>query len=183
MARYSLGASGQAIHLAIEGSVGGTSLALHLAADAIENGGRVIWASKELPNAVRFSQLFAHLSLIQSSRFHAMSIAGNTELAVSSIVQAMNSLPAVSMIVVDDWCDSNGRIASNDLAQMAKLCDEKKSEATLLLISKGSIDASGNSKDTNVARAANAMQKSGFTIATLTTVSYTHPTLPTTNPL
>ena len=168
MARYSLGASGQAIHLAIEGSVGGTSLALHLAADAIENGGRVIWASKELPNAVRFSQLFAHLSLIQSSRFHAMSIAGNTELAVSSIVQAMNSLPAVSMIVVDDWCDSNGRIASNDLAQMAKLCDEKKSEATLLLISKGSIDASGNSKDTIVARSANAMQKSGFTIATLT---------------
>ena len=168
MARYSLGAKGQAIHLAIEGSVGGTSLALHLAANAIENGGRVIWASKDLPNAVRFSQLFSHLSLIQSSRFHAMSIAGNTELAVASIIQAMNSLPSVSMIVIDEWCDSGGRIASNDLTQMAKLCSEKKVDATLLLVSKGSIDASGNSKDIIVARSANVMQKAGFTIATLT---------------
>ena len=149
MARYSLGAKGQDIHLAIEGSVGGTSLALHLAADAIENGGRVIWAGKDLPNAVRFSQLFSHLSLIQSSRFHAMSIAGNTELAVLSIIQAMNSLPSVSMIVIDDWCESGGRIASSDLTQMVKLRDEKKVEATLLLVSKGSIDVSGNSKDDN----------------------------------
>ncbi|MEJ6530109.1 MAG: hypothetical protein ACKVHN_03890 [Candidatus Poseidoniales archaeon] len=168
MARYSLGAKGQDIHLAIEGSVGGTSLALHLAADAIENGGRVIWAGKDLPNAVRFSQLFSHLSLIQSSRFHAMSIAGNTELAVLSIIQAMNSLPSVSMIVIDDWCESGGRIASSDLTQMIKLRDEKKVEATLLLVSKGSIDASGNSKEIIVARSANAMQKAGFTIATLT---------------
>lgn len=168
MARYSLGAKGQDIHLAIEGSVGGTSLALHLAADAIETGGRVIWAGKDLPNAVRFSQLFSHLSLIQSSRFHAMSIAGNTELAVLSIIQAMNSLPSVSMIVIDDWCESGGRIASSDLTQMVKLRDEKKVEATLLLVSKGSIDASGNSKEIIVARSANAMQKAGFTIATLT---------------
>ena len=168
MARYSLGAKSQDIHLAIEGSVGGTSLALHLAADAIENGGRVIWAGKDLPNAVRFSQLFSHLSLIQSSRFHAMSIAGNTELAVLSIIQAMNSLPSVSMIVIDDWCESGGRIASSDLTQMIKLRDEKKVEATLLLVSKGSIDASGNSKEIIVARSANAMQKAGFTIATLT---------------
>jgi hypothetical protein len=168
MARYSLGAKGQDIHLAIEGSVGGTSLALHLAADAIENGGRVIWAGKDLPNAVRFSQLFSHLSLVQSSRFHAMSIAGNTEVAVLSIIQAMNSLPSVSMIVIDDWCQSGGRIASSDLTQMVKLRDEKKVEATLLLVSKGSIDASGNSKEIIVARSANAMQKAGFTIATLT---------------
>ena len=168
MARYSLGAKGQDIHLAIEGSVGGTSLALHLAADAIENGGRVIWAGKDLPNAVRFSQLFSHLSLIQSSRFHAMSIAGNTELAVLSIIQAINSLPSVSMIVIDDWCQSGGRIASSDLTQMVKLRDEKKVDATLLLVSKGSIDASGKSKEIIVARSANAMQKAGFTIATLT---------------
>jgi len=168
MARYSLGAKGQEIHLAIEGSVGGTSLALHLAADAIENGGRVIWAGKDLPNAVRFSQLFSHLSLIQSSRFHAMSIAGNTELAVLSIIQAMNSLPSVSMIVIDDWCESGGRIASSDLTQMVKLRDEKKVDATLLLVSKGSINASGQSKEIIVARSANAMQKAGFTIATLT---------------
>jgi hypothetical protein len=168
MARFSLGAKGQAIHLAIEGSVGGTSLALHLAANTIEEGGRVIWASKEMPNAGRFAQLFSHLSLVQSSRFHAMNLAGNMELAVPLIVQAMNSLPSVSMIILDDWCDSSGRIGKDELTQVAKLLEQKKEDITLLLVSKGGIDVTGNSNDSIVARSANVMLKSGFTIATLT---------------
>jgi len=168
MARFSLGAKGQAIHLAIEGSVGGTSLALHLAANAIEEDGRVIWASKEMPNAGRFSQLFSHLSLVQSSRFHAMNLSGKMELAVPLIVQAMNSLPSVSMIILDDWCDSSGRIGKDELTQVAKLLEQKKEGVTLLLVSKGGIDVTGNSSDSIVARSANVMQKSGFTIATLT---------------
>ncbi len=168
MARFSLGAKGQAIHLAIEGSVGGTSLALHLAANAIEEEGRVIWASKEMPNAGRFSQLFSHLSLVQSSRFHAMNFSGKMELAVPLIVQAMNSLPSVSMIILDDWCDSSGRIGKDELTQVAKLLEQKKEGVTLLLVSKGGIDVTGNSSDSIVVRSANVMQKSGFTIATLT---------------
>jgi replicative DNA helicase len=168
MARFSLGAKGQAIHLAIEGSVGGTSLALHLAANAIEEDGRVIWASKEMPNAGRFSQLFSHLSLIQSSRFHAMNLSGKMELAVPLIVQAMNSLPSVSMIILDDWCNSSGRISKDELTQVAKLLKQKKDEVTLLLVSKGGIDVTGNSADSIVVKSANVMQKSGFTIATLT---------------
>jgi hypothetical protein len=168
MARFSLGAKGQAIHLAIDGSVGGTSLALHLAANAIEEDGRVIWASKEMPNAGRFSQLFSHLSLIQSSRFHAMNLSGKMELAVPLIVQAMNSLPSVSMIILDDWCNSSGRISKDELTQVAKLLKQKKDEVTLLLVSKGGIDVTGNSGDSIVVKSANVMQKSGFTIATLT---------------
>lgn len=168
MARFSLGTKGQSIHLAVEGSVGGTSLALHLAANEIENEGRVIWACKEMPNAGRFSQLFSHLSLVQSSRFHAILLAGNMELAVSLIIQAMNGLPSVKMIIIDDWCDSSGRISKDELTQMAKLLKQKKEDITLLLVSKGSIDASGNSSANIIARSANEMKKLGFTIATLT---------------
>jgi len=168
MARFSLGDKDQAIHLAVEGSVGGTSLGLHLAADAIENGGRVIWACKEMPNATRFSQLFSHLSFVQSSRFHAMNLAGKMDVAVSLIIQLMNSLPSVSMIILDDWCDSSGRIGKHELSQMSRLVEQKKDDTTILLISKGSIDASNNSSQTIVARAANAMEESGFIIGTLT---------------
>jgi len=168
MARFSLGDKGQAIHLAIEGSVGGTSLALHLAANTIEVGGRVIWASKEMPNAGRFSQLFSHLSLVQSSRFHAMTLAGKMELSVPLIIKAMNNLPSVSMIVLDDWCDSSGRIIINELTQMAKLLEQKKEDVTLLLVSKGGANVKGNSDYSIVVRSANVMQKYGFTIATLT---------------
>ena len=63
---------GESIHLAVEGSCGGTTLGLQLARQTIEDGGRVLWAAPELPDGVRFSQIFADLSLTSSSRFHAM---------------------------------------------------------------------------------------------------------------
>ena len=66
MERHDFALDGDRIHLAVEGSTGGTTLGLHLAADAIENWKRVLWASVEMPDPARFSQLFSHLSLVES---------------------------------------------------------------------------------------------------------------------
>ena len=63
MARWKFQSENNLIHLAVEGSVGGTSLGLHVAADVIGDGGRVLWVGEEMPDNQRFSQLFK-LSLI-----------------------------------------------------------------------------------------------------------------------
>ena len=73
------------IHLAVQGSVGGTSLGLHIAADVIEKNGRVIWVGEQMPDNQRFAQLFSHLSPVASSRFHAMLIAGSLDLSLIHI--------------------------------------------------------------------------------------------------
>jgi len=70
---------GSSIHLAVEGSCGGTSLGIQLARQAIADGGRVLWASPELPDGTRFSQIFSGLEITASSRFHAMNLVGNFE--------------------------------------------------------------------------------------------------------
>ena len=85
MERYDFALSGDRIHLAVEGSIGGTSLGLHLAADVINAGQRVLWASVEMPDPARFSQLFQHLSLVESSRFHAMNFGGRFDLSLIHI--------------------------------------------------------------------------------------------------
>ena len=50
------------IHLAVEGSCGGTTLGLQVARQTILDGGRGLWASPELPDGVRFSQIFSDVS-------------------------------------------------------------------------------------------------------------------------
>ena len=45
MGRVLFEIGGENIHLAVEGSIGGTSLGLHMATDVIQRGGRVLWAS------------------------------------------------------------------------------------------------------------------------------------------
>ena len=71
--------NGSAIHLAVEGSCGGTSLGIQMARQAIVDGGRVLWAAPELPDGTRFSQIFSGMELTASSRFHAMNLVGNID--------------------------------------------------------------------------------------------------------
>lgn len=167
MDRYRFTEAGKRIHLAVEGSCGGTSFGLHMAADVIGSGQRVLWASKALPNAERFAQLFSHLSLTESSRFHAMNFGGRFDRAVDAMVEAANALPSVGLIVLDDWCDNTGRIPSTQVEQVKRLGASVDSGVTLLLISKGTVDASGKSDDPIRPRALDAMNEGGFEAWTL----------------
>ena len=164
MERYDFALSGDRIHLAVEGSIGGTSLGLHLAADVINAGERVLWASVEMPDPARFSQLFQHLSLVESSRFHAMNFGGRFDRAIDALLEAATSLPSVGLVVLDDWCPGSGRIPADRLEHIERVASDCPEHITVLLISKGSVDASGSNDDPIVARAADAMAKKGFSV-------------------
>ncbi len=164
MERFNFDVGGERIHLAVEGSTGGTTLGLHLAADVINQGKRVLWASVEMPDPARFSQLFQHLSLVESSRFHAMNFGGKFDRAIDALLDAAVSLPSVGLIVMDDWCASSGRISAERLQHIERVAKECPPTATVLLISKGSVDASGASDDPIIARSADAMAKKGYQI-------------------
>lgn len=133
---------GSAIHLAVEGSCGGTSLGLQLARQVIEDGGRVLWAAPELPDGLRFSQIFEGMELTASSRFHAMSIGGNFDKSLVSLKSSAKMLPGVTLVVLDDYCSDSGQL-SNDVVKTVNKFIEN-SDWTTLLISKGgeSMDSS-----------------------------------------
>ena len=168
MGRWKFRSDNTLIHLAVEGSVGGTTLGLHVSADTIEEGGRVLWVGEDMPDNQRFSQLFKHLSVIDSSRFHAMSMSSSFDKAIDAIISALDSLPSVKLIVLDDWCTSSGRIPGNLISEVERLSKEVSDEIKLLLISKSSIDASGKKTGSAFARAEKAMIDIGFSVYVLT---------------
>ena len=155
------------LHLAVEGSVGGTTLGLHMSADIIDEGGRVLWIGLDMPNPERFPQLFSHLSPVASSRFHAMMIAGALDKAVNTIISAANTLPSVKLVVLDDWCDKSGKIPKSQLELMSKLGKSIDSNIRLLLISKGTIDASGAREGNIFARSEQHFVDDGYEVWTL----------------
>ena len=107
---------GSAIHLAVEGSCGGTSLGVQLARQVIEDGGRVLWAAPEFPDGIRFSQLFEGMELTASSRFHAMNLGGNISKSLESLKNSAKMLPGVTLVVLDDYCSDSGQL-SNDVVK------------------------------------------------------------------
>ena len=166
MARLTFPFENARVHLAVEGSTGGTTLGLHMAADAIEDGGRVLWASPEMPDGVRFGQLFEHLSLADSSKFHAMNLVGSLSQAVDVLVETSTALPSVRLIVLDDWCAQSGRIPSDRIQDAKHLAERLNSDIGLVLISKAGINAGGEGSSLNV-RGEDKMKSAGFQIWTL----------------
>ena len=159
--------SGNRIHLAIEGSCGGTSIGLHMAADEINDGNRVLWVGLEMPNPKRFPQLFAHLSPVASSKFHAMMMSGALDKAVDAVISAANNLPSVSLIILDDWCENSGKISKKELGEIQRCSDNVSKEIKIILISKGTVDASGKRIGAIFARSENYFQENDFEIWTL----------------
>ncbi len=126
---------GSSIHLAVEGSCGGSTIGIQMARQSIENGGRVLWASPELPDGTRFSQIFKGLDPVSSSKFHAMNLVGNFDLALESLISAAKMLPNVNLVIMDDYCPDSGKIPNDIISGVNKLIAE--SNWTNLLISKG----------------------------------------------
>jgi len=143
--RWNLELQGKRIHLSVDGGCGGTTLGLHCAVNEIQGGRRVLWASPDMPNATRFSQLFASLNIVEASRFHAMNLIGNMERCVDAIVEAEQNLPSVGLVVLDDWCEPTGRIPSRNLKAVIDLRKRIDDSTTLLLISKAGsvVDSNG----------------------------------------
>lgn len=166
MSRMSLPVDGTRIHLAVEGSTGGTTLGLHLAADTIEQGDRVLWASPEMPDGVRFGQLFEHLSLADSSRFHAMNLVGSLTQAVGVLLETSTALPSVRLIVLDDWCEPSGRIPAARVKDVCTLAASLDSNITLVLISKAGINA-GDGASSLTIRGKSGMEEGGYQVWTL----------------
>ncbi len=131
------------VHLAVEGSCGGTTLGLQIAKQAISDGGRVLWASPEMPEAGRFSQIFSNISLSESSRFHAMNLVGNVDQALASLKKTATALPNVTLVVLDDYCPESGQIPSDVVDAVNKLITE--TSWTTLLISKGGVSMDSES--------------------------------------
>jgi hypothetical protein len=134
------------IHLAVEGSCGGSSLGIQLSRQVISNGGRVLWAAPELPDSTRFSQIFHDMPLTSSSKFHAMNLVGAFEQSVDALLNAANMLPGVELVVLDDYCPDNGRIPKDIISRLNQFISDSK--WTTLLISKGGI--SMEKKDSNM---------------------------------
>ena len=154
------------IHLNVEGSCGGTTFALTMAKNSLIDGGRVLWVSPEFPDETRFSQIFAEVDITSSTRFLAVTLVGKLEQTVDSLTKLAGSLPNVTLIVIDEWCEKQGKIPTSSISAMQKLSKSISEEIVLVLITKLGTNVSGGS-EFNV-RGEKAMLEAKFSICQLT---------------
>ena len=70
----------------------------------------------------------------------------------------------MGLVVLDDWCEASGRIDAQRLKHIGRFAETCPEDITLLLISKGTVDASGATDEPILARGEQAMRDNGFEI-------------------
>ncbi|HIG03936.1 MAG TPA: hypothetical protein EYQ53_06120 [Candidatus Poseidoniales archaeon] len=124
------------VHLSVSGSIGGTTLALQYSREVLLSGGRVLWATPEMPDSVRFQQLFSDVDLIASSRFHALQFDDNLKHISMQIVNAKDTLPRVQLIVIDDWAPSEGQAPRENIDMVTEVLNHGSDSCSIVIISK-----------------------------------------------
>lgn len=131
------------LHLSSPPKAGRTTFALQQAREEIRSGKRVIWGSEEMPDGIRFSQIFNELDISSASRFHALNTGGEYQRAIEEISRTARILPGVTLVVIDDWTPVKGRVKSDSLKAIEKLSLEVPEDCNLILTSASHSDASG----------------------------------------
>jgi len=152
---------GKRVHLSSTPKTGRTTFCLQQAREHISSGRRVIWGSEEMPDNVRFSQIFSELDISAASRFHAMNTGGEFSRALKEISRASELLPGVSLVVIDDWAPVQGRPEKGRISAVKRLNEEIDDDCILLLTSSAYSDASG--AEELRARASKQLESLGFT--------------------
>ena len=65
-----------------------------------------------------------------------MNFGGKFERAIDAMVEAVNALPSVGLVVMDDWCEASGKSDGERLRHIKRFSEACPKDIAVLLISK-----------------------------------------------
>ncbi|DAC28352.1 MAG TPA: hypothetical protein D7H74_05770 [Candidatus Poseidoniales archaeon] len=133
---------GRAVHISASPGAGKTTLCLGVVSNIILNGGRAIWACRKIPDPDRFREILHDIDeqgLMSISILNfSTDFAGNLDF----ILTRAKDFGRDDVVIVDDWCESNGRARKDDVNAANKLSLIAR-ETNLIITSSSYEDASG----------------------------------------
>lgn len=136
-----------AVHLAVESGCGGTTFALQIARNHLNENRHVAWVCPEMPNSARFGQLFANVNPIAVSRLHLAACGDNISKGIDSARELLDLLDNLTLVVIDDWCPSQGRPSSDVTQAMCGIIEHAcEKEVPIIAVSAAYEDASGKAE-------------------------------------
>ena len=121
------------IHLSVEAGIGGTTLALSMAAKLLQEKSRIIWFGRTMPNGERMSQIFSGLDNSKLERFYAIEFGEKLLIKTKEMKPLLSHLTKEDLVIVDDWCPWQGRVPSSDFEAMKMIIDSTKNTRVLFI--------------------------------------------------
>ncbi len=154
------------MHVSASPGAGKTTLCLGIASDIILNGGRVIWACRNIPDADRFREILYKIDQSGLGRISILNFSSSLAGELDIIIKKAGDFGRRDIVIVDDWCENHGRAKKQDVSAAKKL--SMLIQSTNIIITSSSYeDASGSSDNVWLTRGGSSIKDSYVTVLLL----------------
>tara|TARA_Y100000768_G_scaffold172521_1_gene129102 strand:+ start:2653 stop:3237 length:585 start_codon:yes stop_codon:yes gene_type:complete len=133
---------GRAVHISASPGAGKTTLCLGVVSDTLLSGGRVIWACRKMPDPDRFREILHDIDEQGLMRISILDFSTDFGGNLDFILTRAEDFGRDDVVIVDDWCESNGRARKDDVDAAERLSSIAH-KTSLIITSSSYEDASG----------------------------------------
>ena len=154
---------GRAMHISASPGAGKTTLCLGIVSEIILNGGRAIWACRNIPDADRFREILHKIDQSGLGRISILNFSSNLAGEIDMIINRAEDFGRRDIVIVDDWCEGYGRAMKEDISAAKKLSILIQS-TNVIITSSSYEDASGSADSGWLARGGDTIKNSFVTV-------------------
>ena len=154
------------MHISASPGAGKTTLCLGVVSDTVLNGGRVIWACRKMPDPDRFRDILYEIDEQGLMRISILNFSTDFAGNLDFILTRAEDFGRDDFVIVDDWCESNGRARKDDIDAAKKLSSVAR-KTNLIITSSSYEDASGFSESGWLTRGGTKIESSYATFLLL----------------
>lgn len=133
-------------HISVEPGSKSDSIVLTIILEALRDGGKVIWMTRELPDQRRIIDILGDLNDTKLSNLIVLEFKENLSGKLEEIKSLLDSKNKEDLLIIENWCEKYGRAKSKEINLMKEL-EQYFNKFRIAITSYSYEDASGMNKD------------------------------------
>ena len=133
-------------HISVEPGSKSDSIVLTIILEALRDGGKVIWMTRELPDQRRIIDILGDLNDTKLANLIVLEFKENLSGKLEEIKSLLDSKNKEDLLIIEKWCEKYGRAKSKEINLMKEL-EQYFNKFRIAITSYSYEDASGMNKD------------------------------------
>lgn len=133
-------------HISVEPGSKSDSIVLTIILEALKDGGKVIWMTRELPDQRRIIDILGNLNDTKLANLIVLEFKENLSGKLEEIKSILDSKNNEDLLIIENWCEKYGRAKSKEIILMKEL-EQYFNKFRIVITSYSYEDASGMNKD------------------------------------
>ena len=133
------------VHISSGPGSDSSSMSLTMVLNALEEGNKVVWMTRNLPDQRKILDVLGHLEDSVLNKMIVVEFGDDLSRKLNAINSIISKFRKSDLLIIDNWCESHGRAKLKEINFIKKLVI-KYNEIKIIITSESYEDASGKNR-------------------------------------